>query len=60
MLDEIAATIPFFAGAVQPIPATGVDLRANLLAGVNRDDSPRCSHRMTQVDAILLRMLAPR
>jgi NADH-quinone oxidoreductase subunit G len=32
VLEEIAATIPFFAGAVQPIPDTGVDLRANLLA----------------------------
>jgi NADH-quinone oxidoreductase subunit G len=32
VLPEIAAAIPFFAGAVPPIPATGVDLRANLLA----------------------------
>jgi NADH-quinone oxidoreductase subunit G len=32
VLEEIAATIPFFAGAVPPIPATGVDLRANFLA----------------------------
>jgi NADH-quinone oxidoreductase subunit G len=34
VLPEIAATIPFFAGAVPPIPETGVDLRANLLASV--------------------------
>jgi NADH-quinone oxidoreductase subunit G len=34
VLPEIAATIPFFAGAVPPIPEAGVDLRANLLASV--------------------------
>jgi NADH-quinone oxidoreductase subunit G len=33
VLDEVAATIPYFAAARQPMPEVGVDLRVNQLAG---------------------------
>jgi len=33
VLDEVAGEIPYFAAAMDPVPATGVDLRVNSLAG---------------------------
>jgi NADH-quinone oxidoreductase subunit G len=33
VLDELSCTIPYFAGAADPIPPTGADMKANLLAG---------------------------
>ncbi len=32
VMNEVAGEIPYFAAAMDPVPATGVDLKANLLA----------------------------
>jgi NADH-quinone oxidoreductase subunit G len=32
VLDELSCTIPYFAGAADAVPATGADMKANLLA----------------------------
>jgi NADH-quinone oxidoreductase subunit G len=36
VLDEVAAEIPYFAPAMDPVPATGVELKANQLAGTTQ------------------------
>ncbi len=36
VLDEVAGEIGYFAAASGPIPPTGIDLKVNLLADVNR------------------------
>jgi hypothetical protein len=36
VLNEIAAEIPYFAVAMDPVPATGVDLKINQLAAAGR------------------------
>jgi predicted molibdopterin-dependent oxidoreductase YjgC len=35
VLNEVAGEIPYFAVAMDPVPATGVDLRINLLAATS-------------------------
>jgi hypothetical protein len=38
VLNDIAAKIPYFAAAMDPVPPSGVDLKVNLLATAKQAD----------------------